>query len=346
MHIRLISPIHGQAVSLLTEAQKAMVKGKTKAGIDNSIDWTDLKRKGSENSYPQPVHLQWEVDVELAQQEEWQLVAVNTVRSFDNGRKIYLRKDERETEIDNLFSDCTYYWSVALYGKNGILDSVQGYFRTRAEAPTWFRVEGLTNVRDIGGWLTKRYKRVRRGMIFRGSEMDTHHTLTENGREVLRNILKIRTDLDLRGEAEGKVTQSPIGEDIRFELLPINAYAEFLEKDRYEENRRVFSFLAQEDVYPVYLHCWGGADRTGILVLLLNALLGVSDKKLIRDYELTCFSVWGERSRRSDNFRAFMKGLDEYGGHEASLQVKAENYVKAAGVTQEEIDRIRSILLA
>lgn len=37
----------------------------------------------------------------------------------------------------------------------------------------------------------------------------------------------------------------------------------------------------------VYIHCMVGADRTGTLAFLLEALLGVSESDLSKDFELT-----------------------------------------------------------
>ncbi len=41
---------------------------------------------------------------------------------------------------------------------------------------------------------------------------------------------------------------------------------------------------------PVFFHCIFGADRTGTLAFLMEALLGVGENQLAIDYELTSFS--------------------------------------------------------
>ena len=51
----------------------------------------------------------------------------------------------------------------------------------------------------------------------------------------------------------------------------------------------------------VYFHCAGGADRTGTLAFLIEALLGVSESDLSKDYELTTFDGSNKRLR---NYRA------------------------------------------
>ena len=39
-------------------------------------------------------------------------------------------------------------------------------------------------------------------------------------------------------------------------------------------------FFAEEENYPIYFHCRGGADRTGMIAMLLRAIAGVSDETI------------------------------------------------------------------
>ena len=112
--------------------------------------------------------------------------------------------------------------------------------------------------------------------------------------------------------------------------------------------KEVFSLFADIDNYPIYMHCTGGADRTGTVAFLLNALLGVSETELIHDYEFTSFSVYGQRNSIDGTeyggmFQEFLKKLKSFEG--ATLAEKTETYMLSIGVTQEEIDSIRTIML-
>ncbi len=344
MHIELCSPAPGETVPLLSPEHRAMLSGQHLAQADNSLDWTSLKQKGTEKSYPLPVRFSWKAAADGLCSASGGKLYLSTADDFAVRKTIEIDSKSGQAEVYNFAANQTYYWKIHLTGPEGETVSPVGRFHTADEVPTLYRVDGLTNVRDIGGWRTFGGKRVKRGMIYRGSEMDTHHHLTEEGRLVLRNDLHIRTDLDLREEAVGKIDLSPIGEDVRFELLPVRAYAEYMQPERFGECRAVFSLLADQSAYPIYLHCWGGADRAGTVVLLLNALLGVDDESLMLDYEMTMFSVWGERSRESYLFRGLMDALDRYGGHDQPLRIKAENYLRAAGITDEQIRTIRTLL--
>ena len=344
MNIELLKPAAGESLSLLTVGQKAMVDGLRYAQVDNDIDWENLKMKGTENSHPQPVKFSWKLSGTSGNASCVRLL-ISESPAFENAKIIEVTPGDSEAEVYNFHAARTYYWKIAVSDSKANFESEISSFSTQDIPPTFFRVEGITNVRDIGGWKTMDGKKVKLNRIYRGSEMDTHHALTEAGREVLRNELLIKTDLDLRGEAMGKIFESPIGSDIRFAFIPCKAYAEFMEPERFEVTRALFSLFADETAYPIYLHCWGGADRAGTLVLMLNALLGVDDESLLTDYEMTLFSIWGERSRKSDLFCQLMAALNTYAPEESTLSEKVTAYLRAAGVTDEQMEKIRQLML-
>ena len=93
------------------------------------------------------------------------------------------------------------------------------------------------------------------------------------------------------------------------------------------------------------MHCTGGADRTGTVSFLVNALLGVDERTLIQDYELTSFSIYELRNYNSTvyQFRQFVEKLKTYEGD--TLRKKTENYMLSIGVTETEIYNIRAIML-
>ena len=236
--------------------------------------------------------------------------------------------------VGNLLSGQEYFWRV-----NG---GEARRFVTAEAAPRWLHAEGISNVRDMGVWRTADGRRLKQGLIFRGSEMDTHHNIAEKGIAVMRDELGIRTDLDLRGEAVGKVSKSLMGDDIEFILIPSKAYAEFMEDDQKAVCKQLFDVLADETKYPFYFHCWGGADRTGTLALMLESVLGLSDEDMLRDYELTSLSVWGERSRKSELFVSLMEALDRYPGF--SIRESAVNFLRSCGITEETFEKLRNNL--
>ena len=98
--------------------------------------------------------------------------------------------------------------------------------------------------------------------------------------------------------------------------------------------------------YPIYFHCIAGADRTGSLAVVLEAVLGVPEKEIEMDYERTFYprmknytgSVW-------KSYQTLKEGIMKYGKEGDSFQKCAELYLKDCGITQEEIEKFRSIML-
>ncbi len=302
-----------------------------------SFDYLHLHRQGEDCSHPAAVTFTWQTD------NPQPVCTLHLSPSETFVPETTYQSTEGTVTVPNLYTDTTYYWKVTAAAEEAhVAQSPVWRFTTAEECPRWMFVDGLSNVRDMGGWHT-RYGKIRQGLVYRGSEMEFHHTLTERGRETMRYTMGIRTDLDLRGEAVGKIDSSAIG--CEHALIPCAAYGDFL-KDK-ETCRRIFALLAEEERYPVYFHCWGGADRTGTVAFLLGGLLGMSTADLYRDYTLTSLSIWGERKVDSPLFRGFVEGMAAYGFDESDVYPEAacRAFLADCGVTDAEMERIKEILL-
>ena len=109
--------------------------------------------------------------------------------------------------------------------------------------------------------------------------------------------------------------------------------------------RLAFETLAQPERYPILVHCWGGADRTGTLVFLLNGLLGVAPDDLYHDYELTSLSGVGRRLATGEDFQNMLAVLQGYAPAGAPLVEQIEGYLGDIGVTPEQIAFLRAHLV-
>lgn len=338
MKINLISPCEGERVPLLTLLHKDFLRndGNKDPSIE-ACDYFNLYRQGIDNSFGEPVKFKWNC---------YEKACLHLSLSKDFFEYSVYETDEDHAEIYNLLLGKTYYWRVCTLSGN--LSEVRS-FETEDMPPRWIKASqtmrkdqnGITNIRDFGGWKTKQGKKIKQGLIFRGSEMDDHCVLSEYGRNILLNDLKIKTDYDLRKCGD---LLSPLGNGVKLIRIPLlGAYGRISEfKDDFRDMFRVF---VDEKNYPMYVHCWGGADRTGTLLFLLGALLGMSEKDLFLEYELTTFSVWGPRSSESELFTAFKKALSEYGAKTDSIVTQSRNFVLSTGITEEQIEKIKSILL-
>lgn len=324
--IRPLHPVDGATVTLLREEHLRYIRD-PQNDPNVKVDWLNLKATGTDLSFPEPLELVFEPaqDAELV------------LRSRRSGARVLTAQNGRAETI-NLFVGETYEWFVRTpEGESEIFT-----FQTDPTPPRMLFVEGISNVRDFGGFHTVNGVNVKQGMVYRTSEMDTHTAITPRGIETLEKELGIRTDMDLRG-----IKQEPVGPvldpaQVKWVNYPIAAYADIYTPEQMELYRRSFALMAEPETYPVMVHCWGGIDRTGTWLYLLGAILGVSEDDLGLDYEMSTFSRWGRRSRRSEQFCAFLDGLKPYGD---DIHTAAVGFLHACGVSDETLDRIRAILL-
>lgn len=149
-----------------------------------------------------------------------------------------------------------------------------------------------SNVRDLGGWPCDGGT-IRYGKLFRGGE------LSADDAPVLVEQCGVRHDLDLRGDEAGGITESPMGSAIHYTCpdgypwytLNSNSWSAIL--------RTIFDAVAHNE--PLIFHCAAGADRTGTVACIVEALLGVSQPNLDKDFELTTFAVHPNARRRTDD---------------------------------------------
>lgn len=214
-----------------------------------------------------------------------------------------------------------------------------------------FALADVNNVRDCGGWPTSFGKRVLHGRLYRSAELNNtdswhpnrHFTLSEPSKAFFTDILRIRTDIDLRNDHEcAGMTGSPLGTNVLWRHISSHAYANIGTKVGKEAFAEVFRTLLDPGIYPVVIHCRVGRDRVGSTVFLLNALLGVSERDLRRDYEYT------ERTKWNSTFKyglidEVMDVLSEYPGD--TVNARAEALVRSLGFGDADIKKFKSIML-
>ena len=119
------------------------------------------------------------------------------------------------------------------------------------------------------------------------------------------------------------------------------------DEDAKENMVKLFDLLADRSIYPIYTHCWGGADRTGCICFIVEALLGVEMQDLILDYELTSLSVWGVRTRNYSEFIKFVDYIKSFGSNDDDFSVKTRLCLKQHfGIKESVLDEVCDILKA
>ena len=240
-----------------------------------------------------------------------------------------------------------------------LVRSTVAAFRTEDLPPRWIEIEGrVGNFRDFGGRRTADGRRVKQGMAYRGQGLnDNSITGDEPGRnrltvedvKYLTGTLGIRTDLDLRSDGEtAKMKESPLGPGVAFIQRSSACYAGIFTSDGKKVMAENFRVFCRPENYPIYFHCIGGADRTGSLAYVLNGVLGVDRHELETDWESTFYPripdanpdphFWCRESH-------FNNGFSKYGKEGDSWNRRIELYLLDCGVTKEEIQAFRLIML-
>ena len=324
--IDLLNPRDHDTVTLLSEKHLEYIKT-PRNDPTSKVDWLALREVQDDLSFPVPVLFRFSpsVDGEIVLRDE-------------NGKEQILSAKKGSATVTNLLIGMEYSWHVRT--ESGC--SEVRHFRTDSRPPRMLYVDGITNVRDFGGFSTEDGKIIRQERIYRTSEMDTHVEITEKGIATLERDLKIRTDLDIRGiqdEYRGPILDP---DRVQWINVPLAAYEHIFTEEQMQRYGESYKLLTDPENYPMIVHCWGGIDRTGTWLYILGGMLGVSENDLGLDYEMSSFTRWGRRSRYSEQFLEFRKGLSSYGG---TLKAACTGYMHACGLTDEELDTIRKLLL-
>lgn len=261
----------------------------------------------------------------------------------DYSNAVTVNTTAKSIAVNNLLRNTKYYVRITATA-NGITRQAESSFKTADIGPRVMTVGGITNVRDLGGYETSFGKTTLQGLAFRGAQLDIKGTsrLTAQGAELLGTDIALGLEIDLRTASEtGGLTKS-IVTSAKYLNSRIGSYTAAFSSDQKELFRQIFASYADVNNYPIYVHCVYGADRTGTVCYILNALLGVDEKTLIQDYEFTTFSDAGLRSAATNaEMKAFLSSFCAFSGDTPAE--KAENYLLSIGVTNEEISTIRGI---
>ena len=208
------------------------------------------------------------------------------------------------------------------------------------EIPRWYKASGVDNMRDLGGWRGLDGRRLRTGLVYRSAHFDS-----VRGRTAFRSRFGVKTDLDLRTEKEVEKLggKSPLAGDVRFVNMSAPTYGDFAKRSGKEFFRKVFPIFLDKDSYPIAFHCAKGADRTGSLAFLLQGLLGVCENDQSIDWQCTAFYNPNPKFVDEGRYDKLVEVIAASPG--ATWTDKFVSYAKDCGITAEEIETFRSIML-
>lgn len=299
---------------------------------------------------PQPVTLKWQHNEDAVQTT----ISVNTSATvLSAGVKQHDATGYDNYPIYNLLPNKTYYYTVThLLADGSLVTAKTGSFTTSNIPWRLLKVDGIQNVRDLGGWSGLNGQKVKYEKLFRGAALDDSTfpdlILTGRGRTELVSTLGIRADLDLRYS----YTESAISKDMTFLCAGYGSYAQAITTAEYRTTFKtilewIVARLSESHPKPVYFHCQGGCDRTGTLSFLLLGLLGVSESDLAREYELSSFSAIGAGRVRNSTvygYSGMVTALKTYAG--SILTEKFADFAETGcGVSADTITNFRNLML-
>jgi protein-tyrosine phosphatase len=184
-------------------------------------------------------------------------------------------------------------------------------------------IRHTVNFRGLGGYAADGGRVIKRGIFYRGGEMESVGTDPED-RETLKS-LGIRTILDLRSKGEALASPDSVPEGTDYIRLcamhfPDGSDLDFSPQGMQKTKRRMEEVMAmlpasdelkkgltlfytlmpfgnpafqelfrilEEGRVPVLFHCTAGKDRTGVAAMLIMLALGCSREDAVYDYMLT-----------------------------------------------------------
>ena len=347
------APAEKVDVSFVADASKLHTEAQFAYLADNYSSVATYADGAHEKSKPLPAVITWQAsktltDCELVLSEDENFGAYKTIAVEGN-----------EISVGNLKVGTTYYYKlIGKHDGKSVTSEVQS-FTTDSALPRFIDCDGVTNMRDLGGYAVADGT-IRQGFVYRSGRLNKSDTntvsanITEKGIAALRD-LGIKTEIDLRetkywdvskkmNEVGGLTDTSVIGEDINYYQCPIDVLAGVTDSSNYASVRMVFARLADKNNYPVLYHCTIGTDRTGYISYLLNGLLGVDKDTLLRDYLFSNFGKIDSTRSVSSIENLYVNMLDGQEGD--TLSEKIENYlVNTIGVTEHNIKLIKTILI-
>ena len=231
---------------------------------------------------------------------------------------------------------------------------------------------GTTNTRDVGGYPVTGGGQTRWRTLLRSDSLHKAY----GGPDGALAGLGLRTVVDLRTAAETEFAPSPmdalaatgartrhisiLGED--FDAIPrdLAGVYEWVITRRGAMLGAAVSALAAPGALPALVHCTAGKDRTGLVIALTLAAIGVPDDYVAADYSMTEIYMDPLRTPVIAQLE-LIAGLEEEipaGILEAPAELMLRvldlvrdragsiaDYLRGHGVTDDELTRLRAALV-
>lgn len=196
------------------------------------------------------------------------------------------------------------------------------------------------NIRDLGGWACDGGT-IKYGMLYRGADVFPTDTYI---RPILVGECGVRMELDLRGKQEEPIRDSSALGNIGYCCPETYVWYSLTNTSAWREILRCI-FDSVMTTTPVYFHCSAGMDRTGTVACIIEALLGMSQSNIDKDYELSSFA--GDEYLKKRNGVQWTGLIGEINALTvgSTFRDKVINWVASLGFAAAEINAFRAAMI-
>ena len=196
------------------------------------------------------------------------------------------------------------------------------------------------NIRDLGGWACDGGT-IKYGMLYRGADVFPTDPYI---RPILVDGCGVRMELDLRGKQEEPVRDSSALGNIGYCCPETYVWYSLSNTVAWREILRCI-FDCVLTTTPVYFHCSAGMDRTGTVACIIEALLGVNQSNIDKDYELSSFAGTAYLKKRNGVQWTQLIGEINALTVGTTFRDKVVNWVASLGFTAAEINAFRAAMI-
>ena len=326
---------------------------------------TDLTKyktyaNGNDLSAPEGIKLRFE-DVETASKYYVQVAESEAALASATVREA----TEKVYKFQNAKLGTKYYYRAAT-SEAALASATVKNITTTDVAPRVCYVPDVLNFRDIGGWDSSLVAngKIKQGLYFRCAQLNgaagsTTSKLDSAGKGLAAlKELGIKVDIDMRDKANqpsnGVSPANTADWPFTFVSAAVPSGSEPVrwEGGTYQGTNiaqqyvTIFNALANCDTAPALLHCTYGADRTGIVTFFLEALLGMSEEDMTRDYLWTQFTKGRNVKLLASEGSEWPQWIEKTNGCAgATFADKMENHLESFGIAHATLEHIREIFV-
>lgn len=196
------------------------------------------------------------------------------------------------------------------------------------------------NIRDLGGWACDGGT-IKYGLLYRGADVFPTDPYI---RPILVGECGVRMELDLRGKQEEPIRDSSALGNIGYCCPETFVWYSLTNTVAWREILRCI-FDGVMTTTPVYFHCSAGMDRTGTVACIVEALLGMNQSEIDKDYELSSFAGTAYLKKRNGVQWTGLIGEINALTVGSTFRDKVINWVASLGFTAAEINAFRAAMI-